>query len=134
MPDDASICVYIIDDDASVRNEMQMLLLSAGMKAIAFESAEAFLASDIRERDTCVITDFKMPGIGGLALQQRLKEKGVRIPVIFLTAFDSKEDRRRAFRSGAVGFFRKPVDDQALLDSIRWALSRLQYSTGEPSG
>lgn len=131
MPDDSSICVYIIDDDASVRNSMQMLLLSAGMKAIAFESAEAFLVSDIRERDTCVITDFKMPGISGLALQQRLREKGVRIPVIFLTAFDSKEDRQRAFRSGAAAFFRKPVDDQALLDSIRWTLSKLKHSTGE---
>ena len=128
MPDDSSICVYIIDDDASVRNSMQMLLLSAGMKAIVFESAEAFLASDIRERYTCVITDFKMPGMDGLALQQRLREKGVRIPVIFLTAFDSKEDRHRAFRSGAAGFFRKPVDDQALLDSIRWALSDLRHS------
>lgn len=124
MPDDARICVYVVDDDASVRDSLKMLLLSAGMKAITFESAEAFLASDICERDTCVVTDFKMPGSGGLALQQRLRKKGVRTPVIFLTAFDSREDRQRAFRSGAAGFFRKPVDDQALLDSIRWALSR----------
>jgi FixJ family two-component response regulator len=124
LSDYSSICVYVVDDDESVRNSLKMLLLSAGMKAITFESSEAFLASDIRERDTCVVTDFKMPGIGGLVLQQRLREKGVRTPVIFLTAFDSREDRQRAFRSGAAGFFRKPVDDQALLDSIRWALSR----------
>jgi len=131
LPDEASICVYIIDDDASVRNSMKMLLLSAGMKAITFESAEAFLASDICQRDTCVIADFKMPGNGGLALQQRLRQIGVRIPVIFLTAFDSKGDRQQAFRSGAAGFFRKPVDDQALLDSIRWALSEWGQSTSD---
>ena len=124
MSNDTGICVYVVDDDASVRDSLKMLLLSAGMKAITFESAEAFLASDIHEHNTCLVVDFKMPGIGGLALLQRLRKEGVRIPVIFLTAFDSKEDRQRAFRSGASGFFRKPLDDQALLDSIRWALSR----------
>ncbi len=124
MPDDAGICAYVVDDDESVRDSLKMLLLSAGMKANTFESAEAFLASDIYERHTCLVVDFKVPEIGGLAFQQQLKEKGVRIPVIFLTAFDSKEDREQAFRSGAAGFFRKPVDDQALIDSIRWALSR----------
>ena len=124
MPDDCSISIYVVDADASVRDSLKMLLLSAGMKAITFESAEALLASDICESDACVVADFKMPGIGGLALQQRLKEKGVRIPVIFLTAFDSGEDREQAFSAGAAGFFRKPIDDQALIDSIRWALSK----------
>jgi FixJ family two-component response regulator len=128
LPDDASICVYVVDDDASVRDSLKMLLLSAGMKTITFESAEAFLASDVHERNTCLITDFKMPGLGGLAFQRQLKENGVRIPVIFLTAFDSKEDRQSAFDSGAAGFFRKPVDDQALIDSIRWALSKAGQS------
>jgi len=106
-----------------------MLLLSAGMKAIAFESAEAFLASDMCGRDTCMVADFKMPGMGGLALQQRLREEGIRIPVIFLTAVESKEARMQAFRNGAAALFRKPVDDQALLDSIRWALSKKEPST-----
>ena len=127
MPDDASICVYVIDDDESVRNSLQMLFFSAGMKAKTFESAKAFLASDFHEHDTCLVTDFKMPGIDGLMLQQLLKEKDIRIPVIFLTAFDSSDDRARAFKSGAAGFFRKPVDDQALLDSIRWAMGHFQY-------
>ena len=124
VPDDAGTCVYVVDDDASVRDSLKMLLLSAGMKAVTFESAEAFLTSDIHEHNTCLVVDFKMPGIGGLAFQQQLKKKGVRTPVIFLTAFDSSEDREQAFRSGAAGFLRKPVDDQALIDSIRWALSK----------
>jgi FixJ family two-component response regulator len=131
MPNDCSICVYVVDDDASVRNSLRMLLLSAGIKAITFESAEAFLASDICKRNACVVADFKVPEIGGLTLQQRLRKKGVRIPVIFLTAFDSGEDREQAFSVGAAGFFRKPVDDQALLDSISWALSKGGQSTSE---
>ena len=131
MPDDAGICVYVVDDDASVRNSLKMLFLSAGMKAITFESAEAFLASDIQENNACLVVDFKMSGIGGLAFQQRVKEKGVSTPVIFLTAFDSRDNREQAFRSGAAGFFRKPVDDQALIDSIHWALSKGEKSTSE---
>ena len=123
MPEDANICVYVIDDDASVRQAMEMLLLSAGIHVWVYESAEAFLKSDFREHGSCLIADFKMPQIDGLQLQQQLNEKGIRIPIIFLTAFDSTEDRQRAFRGGAVGFFRKPVDDQALLDVIHWALS-----------
>lgn len=123
MPNNTSICVYVIDDDASMRNALKMLLFSAGMKAMIYKSAEAFLDSDFREDNTCVVTDFKMPGLGGLGLQQQLIEKDIRIPVIFLTALDSEEDRKQAFGSGAVGFLRKPVDDQALLDAIHWALS-----------
>jgi len=100
-----------------------MLLFSAGMKVLTYESAEAFLESNFRHHDACVVTDFKMPGLGGLGLQQQLIEKDIRIPMIFLTALDSEEDREQAYVSGAVGFLRKPVDDQALLDAIHWALS-----------
>ena len=128
MPDDATIIVYVIDDDASVRRALKMLLFSAGMNAITYDSAETFLESGFREHDTCVVTDFKMKGLGGLGLQKQLKNKGIRIPIIFLTAFDSKEDRKQAIKSGAMGFFCKPVDDQALLDTIRWSLSRSYMS------
>ena len=123
MPDDANICVYVIDDDASVRRSLEMLLFSSGIKVLTYGSAEAFLDSEFRQHGTCMITDFKMPGLGGLGLQQQLIKKGIRIPMIFLTTIDSVEDRQRALRSGAVGFFRKPVDDQALLDTIHWVLS-----------
>lgn len=123
MPEDADICVYVIEDDASVRRSLEMLLFSSGIKVLTYGSAEAFLDSEFSQHGTCMIADFKMPGLGGLGLQQRLIKKGICIPTIFLTAFDSRKDRQRAFRSGAVGFFLKPVDDQALLDAIRWALS-----------
>lgn len=129
MPDDPRICVYIIDDDASVRRALKMLLFSAGLEAQTYESAELFLKSEFREEGACLITDFKLRGMSGLELQQQLNQKGSRLPVIFLTAFDSSADRKQAYECGAVGFFRKPVDDQALLDSIRWSLSN--YSMPE---
>ena len=100
-----------------------MLLFSAGMKVLTYESAEAFLESNFRHHDACVVTDFKMKGLGGMGLQRQLNSRGIRIPIIYLTASDSKADRNQAYQSGAIGFFRKPVDDQALLDSIRWSLS-----------
>lgn len=128
MPDDATICVYIIDDDASVRRALKMLLFSAGMQVLTYDSAETFLESEFREHGTCVIAAFKMKGLGGLGLRKQLINKGIRIPIIFLTDLDSKEDRKQAIKSGAMGFFRKPVDDQALLDTIRWSLSSSSLS------
>ena len=116
--------VYLVEDDLSVRQALEMLLLSAGMKVRAFELAEDLLKCKIREEGSCLVADMTMKGIGGLGLQRQLTERGIKIPVIFLTALDSNETRQRAKHAGAVGYFRKPVDDQALLDTIRWALSR----------
>ena len=115
--------VYVVDDDASVRNSLEMLLFSAGMEVLKFESAEALLKYELRKENACLIVDIKMKGLSGLELQQKLTERGTEIPIIFLTAFDSKESRQQAQKGGAVGFFRKPVDDQALLDTIQWGLS-----------
>ena len=123
MSTDPSICVYIIDDDESVRRALKMVMLAADLDAKTFDSGQAFLQSDFRRHGTCLVTDFKMPGIDGLGILRQLTKLGKRIPVIFLTASDSSEDRKRAISSGAIGFFRKPVDDQALLDTIQWALS-----------
>ena len=115
--------IHIVDDDPSVREALKMLLISAGLKVMGYESAESFIESEIREENACLIVDFMMKGINGLELQEILAERGSRLPVIFLTAFDSEETRQKAKQAGAVGYFRKPVDDQALLDTIQWALS-----------
>ena len=123
MPDESKTLVYVVDDDASVRNALEMLLFSAGMDVLTFESAEDFLQYELRKKNVCLIADIKMKGLSGLELQQKLTERGTKIPTIFLTAFDSKESRQQAQKGGAVGFFRKPVDDQALLDTIQWGLS-----------
>jgi FixJ family two-component response regulator len=123
LPDESKTLVYVVDDDASVRNALEMLLISAGVEVLKFESAEALLQYELRKENACLIVDLKMKGLSGLELQQKLAERGTKIPIIFLTAFDSKESRLQAKRYGAVGFFRKPVDDQALLDTIQLAVS-----------
>ena len=124
MPDETKILVYVIDDDASVRNALEMLLISAGMDSLAFESSEDFLEYEFRDHNACLVADVKMRGLGGLELKQELTKRGSKLPVILITAFDTDEIREQAKKSGAKGYFRKPVDDQALLDSIRWALHK----------
>jgi len=105
-----------------------MLFMSADMEVQAFEMAEDFLKCQFREKKACLISDIKMKGLSGLELQQQLAERGIKMPVIFLTAFDSNEIRQQAKQAGAAGYFRKPVDDQALLDTIQWALSSQSLS------
>jgi len=129
VPDEAKILIYVVDDDASVRMALKMLLLSADMDVQAFELAEDLLKHKLREENACLITDIKMKGLSGLELHQQLSERGTKIPVIFLTAFDTNESRQRAKQAGAVGYLRKPVDDQALLDTIKWALSSYSSPT-----
>jgi len=115
--------VYLVDDDESVRQSFSMLFLSAGIENECFRCAEDFLAIDPREQNSCLVTDIKMSGLSGLDLQKELVARGLGIPIIFVTAFDTAESRQEAKRAGASGYFTKPVDDSALLDSIHWALS-----------
>ena len=123
MPDEPKILIYVVDDDASVRQALKILLISANMKVRTFEQAKDLLKCEFREEKVCLIADIKMKELGGLELQQQLAKRGIKLPIIFLTAVDSSEIRRQAKQAGAAGFFRKPVDDQALLDIIQWALS-----------
>lgn len=123
MTDDNEILVYIVDDDKSVRLSLEMLIISANMKVLTYESANDFLNADLEDKNACLITDIKLKGSSGLELQKILNKRGIEIPIIFLTGFDSAADRRQAQKEGAVSFFRKPVDDLALIDAINWAVS-----------
>jgi len=123
LPDEPKILIYVVDDDASVRQALKMLLISANMEVRTFEHANDLLKCELREEKVCLITDIKMKGFSGIELQQHLVKRGIKIPIIFLTAIESDEIRQRAKQAGAAGFFRKPVDDQALLDTIQWVLS-----------
>lgn len=123
MPKEVAPIIYIVDDDAAVRRAIGRLLRSAGMDVRPYESGQQFLDADIAEENACLIADVRMPGMDGLELQQKLVENGTDLPVILITGFDTDETRALAKRWGAVGYFRKPVDDRALLDAIRWALS-----------
>jgi len=121
--DESKILIYVVDDDSSVRQALEMLLISADMEVKTFERGEDFLKCKRREEKACLIADITMKGLGGLELQQQLTEMGIKIPIIFFTAADSNECRQQAKQAGAVGYLRKPVDDQVLLDLIQWALS-----------
>lgn len=118
--------VYIIDDDDSVRTAFNRLLLSHRIRAQCFASADDFLKADVPLDGACVIADMKMHGMSGPELQKKLVESGARVAVIFVTAFDTEEARAQAKKSGAIAYFRKPVDDQALIDAIHWALSKAE--------
>ena len=130
MSDEAKILIYVVDDDASVRKALAMLFRSADMEVKTFEAADDLLKHKLREENTCLISDIKLKGLSGIELQQQLAERGIKIPVIFLTAFDSNEIRQQAKQAGAAAYFRKPVDDQALLDTIHWAISSCLSSKG----
>jgi FixJ family two-component response regulator len=116
--------IYVIEDDASVRKAFGRLLRSANLEAETFSSAEEFLSSPRQEENACVIIDIRMPGLTGLDLLERLASERTRIPVIAISAQDDEETREQARELGAVSFYRKPVDDQALLDAIWWAMAK----------
>jgi FixJ family two-component response regulator len=115
-----TLLVYVVDDDESVRTGLSRLMRSAGFEARTFESAEQFLKKLQTERPACVLLDITMPGVTGLDVQVRLKEKGISLPVIAVSARDDEETRRLARELGVQFFLRKPVDDQALFDAIAW--------------
>jgi len=116
------LTVYIIDDDRSVLRSMERLLLASGVKSRGFSSVEDFLAADCPCRDACLVSDILMSGIPSLELPALLAARGKTIPTIFLSATDEPETRSQARAVGASAFLRKPVDAQALLDVIDWAM------------
>jgi len=124
--------ISVIDDDESVRRTTTRLIESFGFRAAAFESAESFLSSGHLNDTSCLIVDVQMPGMNGLQLQSQLAAAGRNIPIIFITAFDDKESRRRAMQAGAVAFLGKPFNDEQLLESIRLALRELNDEPGGP--
>jgi FixJ family two-component response regulator len=116
--------VYIVDDEPSVCTAYARLMLSARMQPRTFDSVEEFMRADLTDENACVLSDVRMPGTSGLELPVLLARAGRHLPVIFITAHDTPETREMAQRAGAAAYFRKPVDDQALLDAVAWALSK----------
>ena len=113
----------IIDDDGSVRAATQCLLRSLGYVTRTFASAEEFLLSPYVSETSCVIADVHMPNMSGLELQSRLRAKGHRTPIIFITAFPEEKLRARALQGGAVCFLSKPFQGQVLIDCVATALA-----------
>ena len=114
--------ISVVDDDESVRRTTTLLIESFGFRAAAFESAETFLNSGHLHDTSCLIIDVQMPGMDGLQLQSHLAAAGCGIPIIFITAYESKDSRQRAMQAGAAAFLGKPFSDEQLLQIIRSAL------------
>jgi FixJ family two-component response regulator len=114
--------ISVVDDDESVRRTTTLLIESFGFRGAAFESAESFLRSGQLHDTSCLIVDVQMPGMDGLQLQSHLAAAGCGIPIIFITAYDSKDSRQRAMQAGAAAFLGKPFSDKQLLQTIRSAL------------
>lgn len=118
--------VYIVDDDESVRKGLARLMRASGYSPRVFASSESFLDKVRNESSGCILLDITMPHLSGLQVQQRLKQAGIDLPVIAVSASDEAEPHRMARELGAQFFLHKPVDSQALLDAIAWVTGRSQ--------
>jgi FixJ family two-component response regulator len=116
--------VYVVDDDAAVRETLSSLLRSVGLHMLGFASAEDFLAHAREDVPSCLVLDVRLPDVGGLEFQRQLNAGGDAIPIIFITGHGDIPMSVRAIKAGAVEFLTKPFRDQDLLDAIQFAISR----------
>jgi FixJ family two-component response regulator len=114
--------VSVVDDDESVRESLPDFLRQFGFAAEAFQSAEAFLASDVVGETNCLLLDIAMPGMSGPELQQELMRRRQEIPIVFITALGDSTVRPRLLARGAVECLSKPFSEAALLDALDAAL------------
>lgn len=114
--------VFVVDDDAAVRDALSLLISLKGLRVSTFSCGEDFLAIYERQWRGCLLADLQMPGMSGLELQHQLVERGISLPVIMLTAHGDVATARAALKSGAVDFLEKPVDDDVLIDVLQNAI------------
>ena len=114
--------IAVVDDDTAIREAVQSLLRSVGLRAEVFASAKDFLQSGRLQDTACLIVDVRMPQMSGLELQQQLTTAHCPIPIIFITAHGDEETRARALRAGAVDLLDKPFSDEVLLRAVQAAL------------
>jgi len=120
--------VYVVDDDAGVRQALDSLIRSVGFSVQTFASAQDFLNSKRTSVPGCLVLDVRMPGLSGLDLQRDLAEADIHLPVIFVTGHADIPMSVRAMKAGAAEFLTKPVRDQDLLDAIQQAIERARNS------
>ncbi|MCB1750057.1 MAG: response regulator transcription factor [Gammaproteobacteria bacterium] len=114
--------VFVVDDDAAVRQSLSLLMRSMGLPVEPFESAQDFLARARPSQPGCLVLDIRMPGMSGLELQEELSRLGFTLPVIFITGHGDVAMAVRAMKTGAVDFIEKPFSDQVLLERVNQAL------------
>jgi FixJ family two-component response regulator len=116
--------VFVVDDDASMRESLKNLIRSVGLRVELFTSAHEFLRSKRPDVPSCLVLDVRLPGLSGLDLQKRTSDAGMEVPIIFITGHGDIPMSVRAMKAGAVEFLTKPFRDQDLLDAIQQGLER----------
>ncbi|MBL9118889.1 MAG: response regulator transcription factor [Phycisphaerae bacterium] len=116
--------VYLVDDEQPVLTAVSRVLRAAGFRTVVFGSASAFLEAHTDQARGCLVLDLAMPGMGGLEMQGALIERGIRLPIIFLTGRADVPVAVRAMKRGAADFLTKPVDDLVLIEAVNRALER----------
>jgi FixJ family two-component response regulator len=116
--------VFVVDDDASVREALQRLIRSAGLRVEAFASAEEFLERARPDAPSCLVLDVRLPDLSGIDLQRRMVEANNEMPIVFITGYGDIPTTVTAMRAGAVQFLTKPLVEGDVLESIRDAIAR----------
>jgi FixJ family two-component response regulator len=116
--------VFVIDDDALIRDGIQSLIKSVGLRVETFASAADFMLAKRPDAPACLVLDVRMPGVSGLDLQRKLSDADIHIPIIFITGYGDIPMTVRAMREGAQEFLTKPVRGQDLLDAVQKAVTR----------
>jgi FixJ family two-component response regulator len=116
--------VFVVDDDAPMRESLENLIRSVGLRVKVFASAQEFLQSKRLDVPSCLVLDVRLPGLSGLDLQRRTSDAGMEIPIVFITGHGDIPMSVRAMKAGAVEFLTKPFREQDLLDAIQQALER----------
>jgi FixJ family two-component response regulator len=116
--------VYVVDDDASMRDAMERLFRSVGLKAEVFASTSEFLRNKPADVPCCLVLDVRLPGLSGLEFQTELAKENIQIPIIFMTGHGDIPMTVKAMKAGAVEFLPKPFRDQDMLDAVRVGIER----------
>src|SRR5260221_9597409 len=128
---DPTPIVFVVDDDISVRESLELLLEFAGWRADTFASAEEFLARPEVYVPSCLVLDVSLPELNGLDLQKLLVADRSHMPIIFITGHGDIPMTVQAMKAGAVEFLTKPIDDDALINAIKYAIERRTATLGE---
>jgi len=126
----ATPIVFVVDDDISVRESLELLIRSEGWQPETFESAQEFLAHPRALVPSCLVLDFSLPGLNGLELQKRVAVERTDMPIIFITGFGDVPMTVQAMKAGAAEFLTKPFGDNVLLSAIRNAIERSKTALG----
>jgi FixJ family two-component response regulator len=116
--------VFVIDDDADLRDGLSNLLRTVGLQVRAFASAKDFLESKLPDAPSCIVLDVRLPGISGLDFQSELIKRNIGVPIVFMSAHGDIPMTVRALKAGAVEFLPKPFHDQSMLDAVHSALEK----------